>query len=416
MNTGLSMMSKNVTEDHSTIVLRSPKWEKAQIKKWHRGYAAVVPLNYEGNYSITSSTSPYSFNPEAVSFLMINKSEDGSMQGEIVYIIRDKLVVPSDLGEQHCFTGTILIEDLHGEFLVAHVYNPGRGVLSYGNPNTTISSKPIDSKGIDCYIYEWWQKTSIDGRQTWSEPVLLSSRVVCRYYVDFSIEAAYNDAYFDLGGGADAGETEDEDGGYYFPQAPRPLDSREIEMLNLARNDLTKDCATNKIINTVWGGIIFNVDGSITTPAQYNVATNTISFRNSDAINANNILEELFHAYQNTVYPGGIGQYSRYRPGNTNIEFEAKLFKDIYCYTKQQVNDQVIPCGTSATNGFPGPVVNLYMNWVIDIAFQGFTPALMEQYKTMLGYFNQYNVEYGGYLVTSLNTPLAIIQSKLGCN
>lgn len=54
-------MGISETKGHSTIPRRSPKWEKATIKKWYRGYAAVTPLDYEENYFISSSTSPYSF-------------------------------------------------------------------------------------------------------------------------------------------------------------------------------------------------------------------------------------------------------------------------------------------------------------------------------------------------------------------
>lgn len=47
---------------------------------------------------------------------------------------------------------------------------------------------------------------------------------------------------------------------------------------------------------------------------------------------------------------------------------------------------------------------------------EGFTPTLTEQYSTMLGLFHQYNKEYGGYLLPDLDTPLAMIQSRSGCN
>ncbi len=125
-------------------------------------------------------------------------------------------------------------------------------------------------------------------------------------------------------------------------------------------------------------------------------------------INVNNVLEELFHAFQNTVYSGGIAQYSLGTPGFTNIEFEAKLFKDIYSILYGGM--------TSGNLGFPDLLFIEYNNWVTAIASGGFTPALLEQYITMLGYFNQYNVGYGGYLLPELNIPQAIIQAYTGCN
>ena len=37
--------------------------------------------------------------------------------------------------------------------------------------------------------------------------------------------------------------------------------------------------------------------------------------------------KELFHAWQDAYYPGGISQYAE--TGRVNIEFEAKVFKDL---------------------------------------------------------------------------------------
>ena len=159
----------------------------------------------------------------------------------------------------------------------------------------------------------------------------------------------------------------------------------------------------------MWGSLSFNILGSISEAAQYNVSNNTITFRNSSTINANNIVEELFHAYQNTIYAGGAGQYSKFKPGWTNLEFEAKLFKDLITASSG--------IGIwSGDIGFPNQQMGEYGTWVIQIANAGFTPTLMEQYSTMLGYFNQYNSVYGGYLLPDLDIPLAIIQSKSGCN
>lgn len=401
------------TKGHSSIPHRNPQWEKATIQKWYRGYAAVTPLDYEENYFIRSSTSPYTMDLHASSFLLINKGRDSSMQGEIVYIIPDGLASWSEKGGQPRFSGTILVEGLNGEFLAAYVCKPDGSVLHYTDSGVTTSPKTEDSKGIDCYIYEIWQITSIDGGETWSEPILISSHMECYTFTDYTVDTAYD--YYDLGGGGGevTGESGGEDGGGdgggdITLQTFRPLTTDETQILESVRIALSKDCATNTVINTVWGGLSFNVNGSISTPAQYNPSNNTITFRNSSSINENAILEELFHAYQNTVYPGGTAQYSGYKPGYTNIEFEAKLFKDI--------GTALYGGAYSISIGFPNAYMLEYEMWVNSIAEKGFTPTLMEQYNTMLGYFNQYNSYYGGYLLPGLDIPLAIIQSKSGCN
>ncbi|MBW1614439.1 MAG: hypothetical protein JRJ57_10815 [Deltaproteobacteria bacterium] len=401
-------MHSSETKGHSSIPRRSPKWEKATIQKWYRGYAAVTPLDYEENYFIRSSKSPYNMNLQASSFLMVNKGIDGSMQGEIIYLIPDGQASRFDKGVQSCFSGTIVTESLHGEFLAAYICQPNGSVMHYVNSEGKASLKKTNTKGLDCWTYELWQITSIDGGETWSDPTLISSHTECYYIPDmYYFEVA--DDYYDLGGGG---------GGESPSQSFRPLTADESEMLESVRINISQDCATNNVVNSVWSSLSFNAISSLATPAQYNVTNNTITFNNSSSINANAILEELFHAYQNTIYPGGIGQYSMGEPGFTNLEFEAKLFKDIYYYTELYVNgnDETLMNGESGSIGFPNQQMGEYGAWVLQIAYEGFTPTLMQQYSTMLGYFNQYSTPYGGYLLPDLDTPLAIIQSKYGCN
>ncbi|MBW1613341.1 MAG: hypothetical protein JRJ57_05065 [Deltaproteobacteria bacterium] len=389
-------MQSSETKGHSNIPRKSPIWEKATIKNWRRGYAAVIPIDYEKNYIIRSTTSPYTMRLQASSFIMINKGRDGSMNGEIVYLMPNGQANQSEKTGQSSFSGTIVTESLHGEFLASYICKPDGTVMHYVNSDGRTSLKKTNTKGLDCWTYELWQITSIDGGETWSDPILISSHTECYYTPDiYYFEIA--DDYNDLGGGGGSSS-----------QSFRPLTTDESEMLESVRINISQDCATNNVVNSVWSDLSFNVNSSIATPAQYNSSNNTITFRNSTSINANAILEEVFHAFQNTIYPGGIGQYSMNNTGFTNIEFEAKLFKDIYTALYSGV--------WSGNIGFPDPYMEQYSNWVYDIAMEGFTQDLMEQYNTMLGYFNQFNAFYGGYISPELNTPLAIIQSKEGCN
>jgi len=165
---------------------------------------------------------------------------------------------------------------------------------------------------------------------------------------------------------------------------------------------------TKKIVNEVWNGLNFNVDGSISNPAEYNCAINTITLKSGSSINKNAILEELFHAYQNTIYPEGTCQYHLGTPGYTNIEFEAKVFKDIY--------SKLYGGMTSGNVNFPPLLFDEYETWITNNAYEGITQAFREQYNTMLGYFNEYNSFYGGYLLPGFGSPNAMIQSKVDCN
>ncbi len=61
--------------------------------------------------------------------------------------------------------------------------------------------------------------------------------------------------------------------------------------------------------------------------ASYNPATNTLTFRNANNVPEDQLIEELFHAYQDRYYPGGTNQYVV--NGKTSVEFEAEVFKDM---------------------------------------------------------------------------------------
>lgn len=222
-------MRNTETKGHSMIPLRSPQWEKAAIQKWYRGYAAVMPLDYEENYFIRSSTSPYSFTLGGISFLMVNKGGDGSMQGEIVYIIRDGMTSRSVTGGQSRFSGTILVESLHGEFLSAYVCQPNGSVLHYINSGASPSPQKEASEGLDCYIYELWQKTDKDGGETSSNPIRISYRNEC-YFIQEPYSKTVACAYYYLGEGGDV-----------LPPPPRPLSADELKILESVRRSLSKD-------------------------------------------------------------------------------------------------------------------------------------------------------------------------------
>lgn len=214
------------TKGHSMIPLRNPKWEKATIQKWYRGRAAVTPLDYKENYFISCSTSPYSFTLASISFLMVNKGADGSMHGEIVCIIPDDLSIPSDKGGQSRFTGTILVESLHGEFLAAYVCQPDSSVLHYIDSAASPSPQMAVSGDLDCYIYELWQKTEIDGDETLSNPIRISSHKECRF-IQESCSMTVACDYYDLG---EAGDV--------LPPPSRPLSADELKMPDSVRKAL----------------------------------------------------------------------------------------------------------------------------------------------------------------------------------
>jgi hypothetical protein len=98
---------------------------------------------------------------------------------------------------------------------------------------------------------------------------------------------------------------------------------------------------------------------------------------------------------QDAYYSGGIAQYSS--TGKVNIEFEAKLYKDIICDG----------CGYAFAGGAPQDIIDSYFNWVIDLAGDPNNITLTD-YQYWLGKFNQYNPAYSSATSPSLSTPMLL--------
>lgn len=138
----------------------TPKWEDALIRTGRRGIAAVMPLEYEGDYLIRSTSSPDLMGVQAISYLLLNEDSTGTMLGEVVYIIPDG----EDQGnESSHFSGTIIVENLHGEFLAAYICHSDGSVMHYAVPESNAPPTTPNSRGSICWTYELWSATSLDG-------------------------------------------------------------------------------------------------------------------------------------------------------------------------------------------------------------------------------------------------------------
>ncbi len=107
------------------------------------------------------------------------------------------------------------------------------------------------------------------------------------------------------------------------------LSDSQLNQLEGVVEDYLSDCLNVQMFEYVVGEekkVCFKIGSTNGEPGSYNHLTSTISFANSNAINASVFGEEFFHTYQD-VYYGGLSQYSNV--GRSNIEFEAKLFHDL---------------------------------------------------------------------------------------
>ncbi|QIP14236.1 hypothetical protein G8759_17255 [Spirosoma aureum] len=107
-----------------------------------------------------------------------------------------------------------------------------------------------------------------------------------------------------------------------------PTQERQLEE---ALNDFVGPCLNTAIYKImVAKGQMFNfrIDPSVSYPANYNPFNNNLTFQSAANIDQPDFLrEELFHGYQNSFYENKTSQYAN--TGKSNIEFEAKLYKDL---------------------------------------------------------------------------------------
>ena len=102
--------------------------------------------------------------------------------------------------------------------------------------------------------------------------------------------------------------------------------------------------------------------------ANYDPRYKSISFRENSTITKESLIEELFHAWQDAFYPGGTTQYGKDAQGNklsgyVNIEFEAKIYKDIL----DNKNIYNGCCYAFSEDILPIELFFEYNNWIYDI-------------------------------------------------
>lgn len=139
------------------------------------------------------------------------------------------------------------------------------------------------------------------------------------------------------------------------------------------------------------------MNSALIDPAAYSPGTKSIIFRSLGTITSENLKEELFHAWQDAFYPGGTAQYATI--GKVNIEFEAKVFKDIMAFG----------CCYIFTNpdNIPSNIRSEYESWISKIKNNQFTITDSE-YIFWLQMFNQYHPEYSSSIMSNLNSPSAL--------
>jgi hypothetical protein len=320
-----------------------------------------------------------------LSYMLFYVDYSGKMQAELVTALPDETYTTST-NENQPFSGVVLVEDWHGNYL--------KGFLHKENLVTPVNLSDIDCKIEQIEICNVTDYYYCESRDNW-----ITEK--CRYMYTSS-------SCFTLGSGG---------GGSADPDYPpindddtfskRVLTPDEKNDLITAKKDLLRYCPNQSIINAVWNNLSFMVYPGIPYPAvaAFSPSANTIYFKSPSNITSFHIVEELFHAYQNTNYSGGIAQYYD-KPGETNIEFEAKVYRDLFL-----LSEGGLPVGNT---NFPPTESIEYKNLLNNIKKYGFTSTVLNQYSTVLGYFLKYSAYRDG-IIDKLSKPTALIK-VINCN
>ncbi|MGV8090409.1 MAG: hypothetical protein AB2L24_00905 [Mangrovibacterium sp.] len=134
-------------------------------------------------------------------------------------------------------------------------------------------------------------------------------------------------------------------------------------------------------------------------------------FKDNSQITSENLKEELFHAVQDAYYPCGIAQYSNV--GYSNIEFEAKLYKDVIalgCCTMFPADPEQFP--------ELNDIKSEYYVLLDEIREQGCSTFTSESYESWVNLFRQYNpnTPYAGPVSGDFSDTNLLNTLLSGCN
>jgi hypothetical protein len=171
-------------------------------------------------------------------------------------------------------------------------------------------------------------------------------------------------------------------------KTPHSLTQVQKDSLQAVLNKIVSDCIGQAIYNYFTQNSVafgFLITPSSSYPAFYNAATGNIAIQNLTSLTSAALEEEFFHAYQNLNIQGGILQYAG-KSGDANIEFEAKLLRDIDYYINPTPQGNQPAVNSPAYTNFIQTITNNFTSFPTS-----FTSSELSTY------FNSNDAIYPGY-------------------
>jgi hypothetical protein len=353
------------------------KWESAQVMEIDNSTVVEVQVKLKGKYEVMSEKDPLL----NLDYRLLFIEKNGTIASYMEYLISKKepsylqdTKKASYLKRDGSFEGTIVLEDSKNEFSTIY--------------HSTGDSQELRLKDLPTVCIGLYENFS-DGTSVLIEILYCTSS----------------------GGGDDGGGSVGGGGGSTNPTTnPTPktnqilktnyLNQTQTNLLETALSSLINEhCMTQSAYNMLVNNVIkldFKMNTLLSIPASYNPTSKSISFRSNSDINSASLKEELFHAAQDAFYPGGTAQYTS--TGKVNIEFEAKLYKDIMAFPC---------CGALNIGTAPENIINSYNIWVYSIQDN---PSNISDsdYQYWLNQFNTYTPDYSSPTSSNLSSPNAL--------
>ncbi|MCF0075613.1 hypothetical protein LZD49_34390 [Dyadobacter sp. CY261] len=402
------ILPKAVNDKRERTLKRQILWEDAYSIKTTSGEKLVVPFTLENEIFVNgSSENRRSYS--SMTRLLVSKNGD-KYDFQTATYIADYHRDPSKVTKE--WSGQIIVENALGDFVDGFYVDNGKvtGYAVKGNPNSRTNI-------LSCFWIEYWSCSYVSYVGYFAPCLFMYSSSECFSVTPAAYSAATNGSgYLQVVGGnygssGTGGNPSTQLVDRYstiskmsvFPQNAR-------NSVNANLNEFILSCLgksfyvglTSTATRVEWG-----IDPATPGLGAYSPANKTIMFPNTSAISPQTLMEELFHAYQDNFYIGGTNQYVL--SGRQNIEFEAKLFRDIF---------GVLEGGTGFSSLTVGPQYNSqYFTWLMAITDNGTKvpsdySVISSQYFYWMDKFVQANPGYNqpGMLTLNNFTPGALLR------
>lgn len=393
-NSFSSSTQKNVDHDKKRKSIRKHlMWDEAYFKQLSVGFGIVIPLSYDKEYYVLKGKTKFSLSQ--LSYVLMYWDECKNWKVELVTTLPNQTFSESS-NENQTFSGLVIIEDWGGNFIKGYQYKDNQ-IFNF------IIEESRTKAEDDCEWTDWYSCACVDNdcQCTFSHSTISCGSGSPTFPTSSGGTVSNDYPPGTNGSGTNTDETSDNDN-------ENELNKYDQIKLKQVKIDLLNGyCPNQQIFNDVWNSIDFQINSSIESNAVYDPLSNTITFRNYYSINNATVLQEVFHSFQNSSYPGGISQYEN-SPGELNIEFEAWLYTEIWLF----VEDEELKFEAFLSSNLR----QSWNEWILEIADNGFTPNVLEDYGYWMSIFGATFPQYNNPLTNALQTPQAAINIFNLCN